>query len=82
MTSRSKCPFGHYLGSRERVGPTGSRFDWSILVNYCYRCGYQVAVYPERLTYHQKNWLERWDKRAIQSYEKSVLGDKIAKFDF
>lgn len=64
----SNCP-KHYTGEhcfweRYTISPTSN--DWKkghILVDRC-SCGIVNPVFPDRLTYHQKRWLARWNART------------------
>ena len=54
---------------RERVGPTGRRKTWSILVDSCHRCGRHYPVNPDDLTAEQTSWVERWNTRMGETEE-------------
>jgi len=63
----SKCD--HMCTYKRRVGPTGNK-DWMILVNQCGRCAFIIPVYPDTLTYQQKKWVDRYNKRIEKEMEK------------
>lgn len=62
-------------GNRRRVGPTGRRF-FMILVDSCYACGAIYPVEPNRLSYHEARWVERYNKRMKINYLENEPNDK------
>jgi len=63
----NKCD--HLCTYRRKVGPTGNS-DWMILVNQCGWCTFIIPVYPDKLTYQQKKWVERYNKSVEKEMEK------------
>lgn len=55
------------LYQRCRCSPTGRNTDWCIIVRYCPWCGRKEALHPEKLTYKQKDWLNRYNKKILDN---------------
>lgn len=56
-------PCNHkFGGSRKIISPTGpNKHNISILVESCIDCGHSKPIFLDRLTYHERRWLERWN---------------------
>lgn len=52
----------HDTGDRRRIGPTG-RKQFMILVDRCHKCGAMIPVFPKELTWKERNWIERFNKK-------------------
>ena len=52
-----------------RTSPAGgNRRNISVLVKSC-SCGQIQSIHPERLTYHEKRWIKRVNKRCDTYYD-------------
>jgi hypothetical protein len=56
-----KCK--HDAGDRKRISPTG-RKELMILVDRCHKRGAMLPVEPEKLTWKEKDWIERFNKKG------------------
>ncbi len=60
------CSHGNKLYNKQRVCPTGrAKNIRGILVYHSRQCLCQLAVYPDKLNYHEQRWLERWNQRSM-----------------
>jgi hypothetical protein len=69
------CGSPHTPGNRRRVGPTGRRF-FMILIDSCYECGTMYPVEPDKLSYHEARWVERYNKRMKTDYLENKLKER------
>jgi len=66
------CPHRNILATRQRVSPTGpNKYDIYILIIKSSWCSCQYPVFPERLTWHEKRWIERWNKKATEDIKET-----------
>ena len=59
---------------RAGAGPTGTKKDWLIRVDYCRWCGWLRPVDGDNLSHIQKDWIARYN-RHIEQTEAGRRGD-------
>lgn len=64
-----------YMYGVQRSGPTGRNKQWLIRCCSCHICGKIHPKDPENLTYEQRDWVMRWNRR------KSILRSSTSFVD-
>lgn len=59
----------HKLIDGGRVGPTGRKV-FSIRVNRCVTCGAIIPIHPEKLSYQECAWIERYNNHCLVNNKK------------
>ncbi len=76
MNIPNKClanATGH-VWHRAQVGPTGTKKNWFVRVDYCGWCGWFRPVAGDNLSYKQRDWIERYNRGITQRIKQSDAG--------
>lgn len=80
MTPTLYCPLCNGYPRRERVGPTGRRKQWTVLVDCCTRCGMMTPV-REGLQAGVEDWLHRSNRRCSGFFVNEAIRQAFACFE-
>jgi hypothetical protein len=61
-----------YMCGVQGSGPTGRNKQWMIRCSSCHICGKIYPKDPDKLTYEQRDWVIRWNRRKEKEKEHEI----------